>query len=97
MAFASLSSAGGLVRPCRNSLSIGRRSANLAAMLTKYIRSAMRHAHYEIMENGRFWGDIPPCKGCWAEGATLEECRENLRGALECWILLGVEHGDACQ
>lgn len=63
-------------------------------MLTEYIRAALRHAHYELMENGRFWGDMPPCKGCWGEGETLEECRKNLRGALECWILLGVEHGD---
>jgi len=63
-------------------------------MLTDYIQAALRHAHYEIMENGRFWGDIAPCKGCWGDGDTLEECRENLRGALECWILLGVQHGD---
>ena len=66
----------------------------LSAMLTEFIQAALRHAHYEIMENGRFWGDIPPCKGCWGDGDTLEECRENLRGALECWILLGVQHGD---
>lgn len=63
-------------------------------MLTEYIQAALGRAHYEIMENGRFWGDISPCKGCWGHGDTLEECRENLRGALECWILLGVEHGD---
>jgi predicted RNase H-like HicB family nuclease len=47
------------------------------------------------MENGRFFGSIDPCKGCWGEGATLEECREELRGALECWILVGARHGDA--
>lgn len=64
-------------------------------MLTEYIEAAMRHAHYEIMEDGRYWGDIPLCKGCWGDGDTLEQCRDNLRGALECWILLGVRHGDA--
>jgi predicted RNase H-like HicB family nuclease len=63
-------------------------------MLTEYIDHAMRHAHYELMENGRFFGSIPPCRGCWGEGATLEECRDELRGALECWILVGVRHGD---
>lgn len=61
-------------------------------MITEYIRAAMRQAHYEIMENGRFWGNIPVCQGCWGDGKTLEECRENLQGALECWILVGVEH-----
>lgn len=63
-------------------------------MLTEYIEQAMRKAHYEVMENGRFFGAIPPCAGCWGEGATLEECRDELRGALECWILVGVRHGD---
>lgn len=53
----------------------------------------MRQAHYELMENGRFFGRIAPCKGCWGEGATLEECREELRGALEGWLLLGLQLG----
>jgi len=63
-------------------------------MLTEYIEGAMRHAHYEMMENGRFFGSIPQCRGAWGEGATLEECREELRGALECWIVVGLRHGD---
>ena len=63
-------------------------------MLTDYIRAAMRHAHYELMENGRFFGSIPACQGAWGEGATLEECREDVQGALECWIVVGLRHGD---
>ncbi len=64
-------------------------------MLIDYIRQAMRHAHYERMENGRFFGSIPACRGAWGEGATLEECREELREALESWIIVGLRHGDA--
>ena len=60
-------------------------------MVTKWIEAAMRHAHYEIMENGRYWGEIPPCPGAWAEAATLEECREALRSALEDWLLFGFD------
>jgi predicted RNase H-like HicB family nuclease len=63
-------------------------------MLTEYMDQAMRAAHYEVMETGRYFGSIPPCRGCWGEGATLEECRDELRGALERWILVGVRHGD---
>ena len=63
-------------------------------MLTDYIYAAMRQAHYELMETGRFFGAIPPCQGCWGDGATLEACREELQGALECWILVGLRHGD---
>ncbi|MEA3210940.1 MAG: hypothetical protein QOE70_3997 [Chthoniobacter sp.] len=59
-------------------------------MLTEYIQAAMREAHYELMENGRFFGSIPSCQGAWGEGATLEECREDLRGALESWIVVGL-------
>ena len=50
-------------------------------MPTKYIEHAMRHAHYELMENGRFFGSSRS-PGCWGEGATLEECRRT-SGALE--------------
>ncbi len=63
-------------------------------MLTKYVEQAMRHAHYEVMENGRFFGSIAQCRGCWGEGTTLEACREDLQSALEDWIALGLKHGD---
>lgn len=62
-------------------------------MLTEYIEAAMRRAHYELMENGQFFGSIAPCKGLWAEGATLEECRAELRETLEEWLLLGLQLG----
>jgi predicted RNase H-like HicB family nuclease len=57
-------------------------------MLIRYIQEAMRHAKYELMENGRFFGRVPQCKGLWGEGKTLEECREDLEGALQDWIVI---------
>ena len=62
-------------------------------MLDEYIRRAMGHAHYELMENGRFFGSIPRCKGLWADGKTLEECRDELQSTLEDWLLLGLQFG----
>ena len=62
-------------------------------MLTEYIQGAMRHAHYELAEKRRFFGTIPQCKGLWAEGKSLEECREELQSALEDWLLLGLQMG----
>jgi predicted RNase H-like HicB family nuclease len=62
-------------------------------MLTDYIEHAMRKAHYEMMGNGNFFGTIPKCKGLWAEGKTLEKCREELRSTLEDWLLLGLQLG----
>jgi predicted RNase H-like HicB family nuclease len=63
-------------------------------MLTEYIQRAMHHAHYEIMENGHYFGSIPQCQGVWAEGKSLEECPEELAAALESWIVVGLRHGD---
>ena len=63
-------------------------------MLTDYIQRAMRHAHYEVMENGRYFGSIPECRGAWGEGGTLEECREELEAAFEAWMIVALRHGD---
>lgn len=63
-------------------------------MLTEYIQVALKKAHYEIMEDGRYWGEIPGLQGVWADGDTLEECRETLREVVEDWLLIGLRHGD---
>ena len=63
-------------------------------MLTEYIRAAMREAHDELMEDGRFFATVPPCEGLWADGATLEGTREQLQGVLEDWVLIKARHSD---
>jgi predicted RNase H-like HicB family nuclease len=61
------------------------------SMLTKYIQKAMEHAHYEILsEDGSFYGEIPECKGVYANTDTLEKCRNELEEILEEWILFRV-------
>ncbi|MBX7209792.1 MAG: hypothetical protein K1X78_15855 [Verrucomicrobiaceae bacterium] len=62
-------------------------------MLTQYIRAALREAQYELMENGRYFASIPSCEGAWGEGATVEDAREELEGALESWIIVGIRFG----
>ena len=61
-------------------------------MLTEYIQAALRQAKYEILAEGedQFYGEIPPLQGVWATGATLEECREELREVIEDWILVSL-------
>lgn len=60
-------------------------------MLTKYIEAAMRHAHYEILaENEGFYGEIPECRGVYANASTLEECRGELGEVLEDWLLFRI-------
>lgn len=62
-------------------------------MLTTYIRAAMRHAKYEILEDGTFYGEIPGFDGVYANADTLEACREELQEVLEEWIVLGLRLG----
>lgn len=61
-------------------------------VLTEYIAAAMRLAHYEMMEDGRFFATIAPCAGLWADGDTLEQTREQLQSVLEDWILVKARH-----
>ncbi|MCK4476589.1 MAG: type II toxin-antitoxin system HicB family antitoxin [Methanophagales archaeon] len=60
-------------------------------ILTEYVDQAMAHAVYDKLEDGTFFGRIPPCKGVVAFGATLRECEETLRSTLEDWILVGLK------
>lgn len=62
-------------------------------MLTTYIQRAMAKAHYELMENGCYFGVIPGCDGLWAQAKTLEACRAELQSTLEDWLLLGLQLG----
>jgi len=64
-------------------------------MLTETILAAMRHARYETLEDGAFYGEIPDCAGVYAHAETLEACREQLREVLEGWIVLGLRLGHA--
>ena len=62
-------------------------------MLTDYIEAALRHAQYEKLTNGTWYSEIPGLDGLWASGETVEECRTELRSALEDWILFGLLNG----
>jgi len=63
-------------------------------MLTAYINAALRRAHYEILPEGEgYVGRIEGLRGVWAQGDTLEACREELREVLEEWIIVGLKMG----
>ncbi len=60
-------------------------------MLTRYIKAAIQHAHYEILpDEGEYYGEIPECNGVYATADNLENCREELEEVLEEWILFRV-------
>ena len=63
-------------------------------MLTDYIEAGMRRARYETLEDGAFVGTIDGFQGLWADGDSLDACREELRSVFEDWLLLALREGD---
>jgi len=60
-------------------------------MLMDYLRAAISSAHYELLGGGEgFYGEIPGFDGVFADGKTLESCRNELASTLEDWILLRI-------
>lgn len=64
-------------------------------MIRAYIGSAMKQAHYEIINQPEtpYYGEIQGLQGVLACGATLAECRNNLEDALDSWLTLGLQLG----
>ena len=62
-------------------------------MLSSYIHAAMREAKYEILEDGSYYGEISGFQAVWANAGSLEACREELQGALEDWLIVGLRMG----
>lgn len=53
----------------------------------------MHEAHYEIEEDGSYYGEIATCPGVFANEPTLEQCRATLEEVLEGWVILGLRMG----
>jgi predicted RNase H-like HicB family nuclease len=61
-------------------------------IFTDYFEAAMRTAEYETYEDGTVGGRVRACSGVLGFGSSLEECKTDLRSALEGWVLLGIRH-----
>lgn len=60
-------------------------------MLLEYVQAALRHAKYEILpDDGSYYGEVPECRGVYANAPNLEECREQLREVMEEWLLFRI-------
>jgi predicted RNase H-like HicB family nuclease len=60
-------------------------------MLTSYLLKKLGVAKYKILEDGTYYGEIASIKGVWANGKTLEICREELQEVLEEWLILSLK------
>ena len=64
------------------------------AMILEYINVALEHANYGIIEDDEpYYGEIPELPGVFATGRTLEECRRNLAGVIDEWLIIRLRRG----
>ena len=63
-------------------------------MLIEYINKAMSKAVYDKLEDGSFSGKILQCPTVVAFGETLYQCQQELKSALEGWLIVKIRHGD---
>lgn len=62
--------------------------------ILEYINVALEHARDEIIEDAEsYYGEVPELPGVWATGKTLEECRRNLAGVIDEWLILRLRRG----
>ena len=63
-------------------------------MLTQYVKAALKQAKYKIIEDENpYFGEVPVLPGVWANGKTLEECRDELEEVIEDWMLVSLQRG----
>ena len=64
-------------------------------MLTEFIAKQLKRAQYKLLKDRTYFGEIPGLKGVWGNAKNLESCREELRSAIEDWLLFKLKDGDA--
>ncbi|MGB4196357.1 MAG: type II toxin-antitoxin system HicB family antitoxin [Methanoculleus sp.] len=58
------------------------------------MRAALEHARYGIIEDAKpYYGEVPGLPGVFATGRTLEECRRNLAGVIDEWLIIRLRCG----
>jgi predicted RNase H-like HicB family nuclease len=64
-------------------------------ILVKYCEQALQQAKYKTLEDGTWFAEINDFEGVWGNGATVEDCRTDLLEALEEWVILKLQDGEA--
>ncbi|MBL7129182.1 MAG: type II toxin-antitoxin system HicB family antitoxin [Ignavibacteria bacterium] len=64
-------------------------------MIIEYIERALKKAEYKKLEDGTWFGEIPGLNGVWANGKSLEVCRDELIEVTEEWLLLKIRDNES--
>lgn len=63
-------------------------------MLQSYLNASIKKAEYKQLETGDWFAEFPGLDGVWANGASVELCRQELLEVLEEWLILKIHDGD---
>jgi len=63
-------------------------------MLLQYIQKAISKAQYKPLDDGTWFAEVPGFRGIWANGNSIEECRQELMEVLEEWLILKIRDRD---
>ena len=62
--------------------------------LEPYIALALQDAETRELEPGHWYADLETFPGVWADGASPEECLNDLADVLHEWLIVKIAHGD---
>jgi predicted RNase H-like HicB family nuclease len=63
-------------------------------MIVEYCKKAIETAIYKQLSDGTWFGEIPGFQGVWANGQSIDKCREELMEVLEEWLFLKLKDGN---
>jgi predicted RNase H-like HicB family nuclease len=66
---------------------VDRKGRGREAVLTSFIEAAMRHAEYEQLADGSWFGRISELEGVWSNEISRESCEVELQSTLEDWFV----------
>ena len=64
-------------------------------MIIEYCKKVIERDEYKKLVDGSWFAEIPGFQGVWANGDSVEQCRNELVTVLEEWLLLKVRDGDS--
>lgn len=45
-------------------------------------------------EDNGYWAEVPALKGCYTQGETIDEIKENIKEAISAWFSVDLPQGD---
>lgn len=45
-------------------------------------------------EDNGYWAEVPALKGCFTQGDTIDEIKENIKEAITAWLSVDIQNDD---